>query len=331
MSFVGDFLPDPEEYGCSDGSASKSLILLRKWTMLIRKNSNQTIELKKEELNLQDQDGLSPLLIAAKFSRSLGNDIVEILIKAGADLNLSTKNGWSPLMTAVKYSNSTSQESTVKLLIRSGANLNIQNKAGWSALMMAAKYVRNDVPENIIHMLIKAGSNLNLQNKYGLTAIMIAIRCEILSAVKLLLAGGAKISIYGLSDFFENLTAEDIFFFLKNNNVTVDEIMNVPILNNQKFLTLKLFLEVETRKKNWSKVVKNLPTQAKNLREDYRLVPVPVADLNIISFQKVTPIGIRILNLYKEKLVCDDPDIIFLLDGLRNIEQKIQSYCKLYF
>lgn len=78
-------------------------------------------------LNLQDQNGWSPLFIAA------GNGFVEIvslLVKSGADTNLPTpSNGWTPLMNAACFGSA----KTVVELLTHGANPEIRSVDGLTA------------------------------------------------------------------------------------------------------------------------------------------------------------------------------------------------------
>ena len=55
-------------------------------------------------------------------------------------MNLQNNDGYTALMIAARYSNTTSTEKTVELLLKAGADVNIQNKKGYTALVLAARY-----------------------------------------------------------------------------------------------------------------------------------------------------------------------------------------------
>ncbi|GAB7140430.1 hypothetical protein RsTz2092_03780 [Deferribacterales bacterium RsTz2092] len=78
-------------------------------------------------VNIQDEDGNTPLLLAAED----GNDIIlKLFLDLGADVNLANKYGYTPLFSAV----ANDHISTVRVLLSSGANANVSTSYGTSFL-----------------------------------------------------------------------------------------------------------------------------------------------------------------------------------------------------
>lgn len=136
----------------------------------------------------------------SEFSKTSSNeDIVKMLIDAGADLNIQTRDGWTALMLSAERSKKTSTENTVKMLIDAGANLNIQNRDGLTSLMGSSKNSNTTSTENTVKMLIDAGAELNLQDRLGINALIYASgfskNYSTENTVKMLVEAGADLSI----------------------------------------------------------------------------------------------------------------------------------------
>jgi len=96
--------------------------------------------------NVSDEDGVTPLLIAAHCGSKLINppsepgaegyvEIVKILLDSGADPNRSSNSGYSPLHAAASFGHL----AAVELLIRAGADRNARDIHGTTAAMLAIK------------------------------------------------------------------------------------------------------------------------------------------------------------------------------------------------
>ncbi len=118
------------------------------------------------DIDEQDLDGYSPLMIAAALGKAnfvaylidngakvdkryyqggtalhraaLGgyNDVISTLLDAGANINMPDLDGMTPLMIAAKNG----KRFTVELLVHRGANVNFRNAKGESALDIANKF-----------------------------------------------------------------------------------------------------------------------------------------------------------------------------------------------
>lgn len=105
-------------------------------------------------------------LLAYALSTDTNENIVELLIKAGADVN--AKDDYPFGCTALMYVINNDQKDIAELLIKVGADVNAKTHDGWTALMMAAGCDGKDVAE----LLIKAGADMNAKTHDGWTALM---------------------------------------------------------------------------------------------------------------------------------------------------------------
>ncbi|CAI8050981.1 Putative ankyrin repeat protein MM_0045 [Geodia barretti] len=132
------------------------------------------------DLNLQNQEGLTPLMIAARSGRT---DITNVLLEGKhIDLDIQEKRtGWSALHFSVERGDS----ATTEALLKAGANPHLKDKNGDTAVIMA---VKRHEPATL-RELVRAGSDLNLQNQEGLTPLMIAARSGRTDITNILLEG----------------------------------------------------------------------------------------------------------------------------------------------
>jgi ankyrin repeat protein len=150
---------------------------------------------KKIDINYQDLEDRSALMLAARYSNTTSNiGTVKLLLDSGANVNQDI-NGWSVLMFASKYSGRESNVETVKLLLEYGGNVNHQDKNGWSALMLASKYSNTDSNIETVKLLLEFGANVNLQNGGNDTVLMFPAMSGNVETVKLLLDSGANINL----------------------------------------------------------------------------------------------------------------------------------------
>jgi uncharacterized protein len=85
-----------------------------------------------------DFKGWNPLLYAATGGK---DEVVALLVNAGANVNTRSDNGSTPLMMAVRGGHL----STAKLLLDRGANPNLKNERGQTALMWAMDYGHTEI------------------------------------------------------------------------------------------------------------------------------------------------------------------------------------------
>ncbi|CAI8050973.1 Putative ankyrin repeat protein MM_0045, partial [Geodia barretti] len=132
------------------------------------------------DLNLQNQEGLTPLMIAARSGRT---DITNILLE-GEHINLDIQEKRTG-QSALHFSAEEGDSATTEALLKAGANPHLKDKDGDTA---AIKAVMSQEPATL-RELVRAGSDLNLQNQEGLTPLMIAARSGRTDITNILLEG----------------------------------------------------------------------------------------------------------------------------------------------
>lgn len=112
-------------------------------------------------INAQDKDGYTALMVAARYSRKDENKLVEKLISYGADVNLVSNKGWTALMLSVRCTTNDSMIETAKMLLDNGADPNIQERDGESALTLALTVLPSSI--ETIRLLLENGANTRLR------------------------------------------------------------------------------------------------------------------------------------------------------------------------
>lgn len=143
----------------------------------------------KAHLNSVDKKGYTALMWAAV--RGL-EDIVSMLIKAGADVNIKNSDGYTALINAAWTGN----PNIAKILIGAGADINHKNKYGTTALVSAIEYGKLDV----VKLLIGAGADIDAVDNFGHTALYYALKIDKYThrrpdIVQVLIESGADVNI----------------------------------------------------------------------------------------------------------------------------------------
>jgi ankyrin repeat protein len=117
-----------------------------------------------EELNIQDEHGMTPLL------RAIDQDQPQkalALIQRGANPNLKDNNGTHPFVAAIVMG----EPALIEVLLQKGIDPDMKmDLIGTTPLMVAA--LENQI--ELVKLLVDAGANINHQNQEGLTALMMA-------------------------------------------------------------------------------------------------------------------------------------------------------------
>ncbi|OPZ78277.1 MAG: Ankyrin repeats (3 copies) [Alphaproteobacteria bacterium ADurb.Bin438] len=143
----------------------------------------------KAEVNVVDNNNLTPLVAAARFNKN--PEIIKVLAKNGADVNAKTTQGKTPLMLAVSNENSLE---IIKALIEVGADINEKDDAGNDLL----NNIITNSPDrsDIIEILIKNKVNLTNSDRNGFTPFLIAVfKDSDTKVLKTLVDAGANINL----------------------------------------------------------------------------------------------------------------------------------------
>lgn len=148
---------------------------------------NETINLllsKKAEINLCNDDGISPLFEACQKDHS---STVQLLLSKGAEINLCDEDGTSPLSIACQEGH----DIIVQILLRNGAEINLCDKEGTSPLALAC----HNGHDSIVDLLLGNGAEINLCDNDGTSPLFVACQEGYESTVQLLLGKGAEINL----------------------------------------------------------------------------------------------------------------------------------------
>lgn len=171
----------------------------------------QAIINKGFDVNKVNENGKTPLIIAAKWNES--SRVIDLLLKAGADGTIECPEGKTAYYYANKNKSLSFSESVFKLYlamkggffylvihgspeeiqkaIEEGSDPNMRIAGNRTALMNAATWNCN--PE-VIELLIDEGANVNARDDFGGTALREASVGNNAEVVNLLLAAGADIN-----------------------------------------------------------------------------------------------------------------------------------------
>ncbi len=133
-------------------------------------------------INVRDQYGETPLMHAAVFS---DDEMVKLLVDAGADVNAVSREGATPLMRAAGDYEKT------KLLLDRGAKIDARSNLGRTPLLIAAAY-----PGNLktVKLLLERGGDVNDKDRVGEACLTSAAKRGDAAMVKFLLEKGADVN-----------------------------------------------------------------------------------------------------------------------------------------
>lgn len=173
---------------------------------------------KGADPNCRDENGLTPLHIAAKFGRV---EIIRRLVTKGADPNARGRNSATPLHLAAE----SGQEEAARLLVELGADVNARDESGRTPLHYAAmaghfkvaalllergadanarEWVRGDTPlhaavaaghVDVARLLLERGADPNARNADGFTPLHYAVSTGGMEAIRLLASWGAGVYV----------------------------------------------------------------------------------------------------------------------------------------
>jgi ankyrin repeat protein len=206
-----------KEYPCSRYTESKGF---NKLMYLLVTFPNRTELLIKyiidhpDEINEQNEEGWTPLMIVAKKSRKYDPQILKTLIACGAKLNIKTHSGKTALLLAVLF-HLDSNLDTFKILLEA---------EGYYSKILIKLSSLNIQDRRPIKLLLRHGVNINNQDKNGFTALI--MQCIYNSSLLIIIK---TLLIHGANQYIKN-----------GNNIAVFDYM-VPNEYEQGFFSLELF------------------------------------------------------------------------------------------
>jgi ankyrin repeat protein len=140
-----------------------------------------------EEVDLDKKDDFGGQTLLVYAARGGHEDLVKLLLNAGADIEAKTNSGITALMEAAE----SNEEKVVELLLDRGADIHAKDNDGSTALMIVA--VQQGCKE-MVELLLDRGADIHAKDNDGSTALMmVAARQGCKEMVELLLDRGADI------------------------------------------------------------------------------------------------------------------------------------------
>jgi len=164
------------------------------------------------DLEIRNLDGKTPLHEATQHGQQ---QLVDLLLQAGAKVNQLKRADWSPAMLAVTHPG---RLAVLKSLLQAGVDVNIMNKDGWGVFHIATRTGDLDVliyllklhpkawdtvskngrtplhtaalsgSKETVELLLKAGAHINRCDGCGSTPLMDAVRADSVETVDLMLS-----------------------------------------------------------------------------------------------------------------------------------------------
>ncbi len=149
----------------------------------------QVLLAAKANINLQDNEGWSPLL---KLLDQWADQpkLLDLLIARGANLNAQLKDGSTGLMIAARLG----KEDRIPVLLAHGANPNLKDAHGQTALMVTLTSKWDEQSPHIAEVLLARGADINAKDTAGHTAADLAASAGFPERVQYLLTHGAKVA-----------------------------------------------------------------------------------------------------------------------------------------
>jgi len=178
------FLSNPaDERRCN----ADNLTLLMKFFFIFNKLSNHenlykiatdyvTNNMSASDLNLQDNDGWTAIMYAARFIfGKFVKKIIKLLICADSDVNIQTKKG-STVLSIYLYNNKKIYKNIVVLFIEAKINLNLQNIDEYTPFMQFISVYNSDTDISILDLFIQNNAAIDFDKiikKDSLKSILI--------------------------------------------------------------------------------------------------------------------------------------------------------------
>ncbi|XP_052704012.1 uncharacterized protein LOC128180166 [Crassostrea angulata] len=164
--------------------------------------------IKGAEINLCNENGASPLLIACQNGH---DSTVQLLLSKGAAINLCLKDGASPLFIACQNGH----DRIVQLLLSKGADINLCMEDGASPLFIACQ----NGHDSMVQLLLSNRADINLCMENGASPLFIACQNGHDSTVQLLLSNRADINLCKKNG------ASPLFIACQNGHDSIEQLL----------------------------------------------------------------------------------------------------------
>ena len=160
---------------------SRHTALVNSWRPVI---SKQFIEAKKEEINIHNELGKTPLMEACEKDYV---DVIAMLLQKGANVNAADKLGYTSLFRCKSVT-------SARLLLNFGASANVRTTLGEYPCM----YISD---KKIMKELLDAGANINVQDNMGVTVLIQAVASNHWDLARFLLTNDTQKSDPNVTDY----------------------------------------------------------------------------------------------------------------------------------
>jgi len=150
---------------------------------LLERGADPTLGNRKGDAPLHQLGGVAPNRL---------DEIVDLLLAAGADINQQARSGQTPLIRSLFGGTARARVSSA--LLARGADLNLTDSAGNSVLHILASRKRDEGAPALMATLIERGAALELRNRKRQTPLVVAVERGNPEAVRVLIEAGANVN-----------------------------------------------------------------------------------------------------------------------------------------
>lgn len=168
------------------------------------------------DVNIQDSNGNSPLLLIAQQSYS-SYSLMEFFLKYAANPNLYNEKGY----TALHYAAINNRSDLIRLLIKFKADVNLVDNENNNALLLLAGEVEYDTTtrQDSLNALLEAKVNINQQNNDGNNALMLFLDHPTKESTEQITYYVKNFVQYGIDLSQINKKTQNAFYFATLTNI----------------------------------------------------------------------------------------------------------------
>lgn len=136
-------------------------------------------------LDIRNQYGLTPLMMAARFSTA---DIVQAVVGAGANIEIKDGSGWTAIFFAIPRG----EPAILNVFLNAKANVDLIDEDGDSLLAIAAEYRQTEMAKIL---LATQRMKIDSVNKSGESSLFTAVREKAFGVMEMLCKNGANVNL----------------------------------------------------------------------------------------------------------------------------------------